>query len=132
MRPFKEVWGSRIIFAGLSKVFTPANKDQQRESKHGVFSLYSKDTLEDTIDYMDKRDVRFDSIFKMKTSSLMGSIKDRISIECSEKAMNISEQLPVTPSVVSAEMARVQANLEFDLILQEMKHYIVLIVWLLT
>ena len=40
--------------------------------------------------------------------------------------------IPVTPSVVSAEMARVRANLEFDFVLQEMKHYIVLIVWLLT
>ena len=55
-----------------------------------------------------------------------------ISIECSDKAMKISEQISVTPSVVSAEMARVQANLEFDLVLQEMKHYTVLTVWLLT
>ena len=69
---------------------------------------------------MNKRKVRFDYICKM------------ISIECSDKAMKISEQISVTPSVVSAEMARVQANLEFDLVLQEMKHYTVLTVWLLT
>ena len=30
LSPFKDVGGSRIIFAGLSKVFTQANKDQQR------------------------------------------------------------------------------------------------------
>ena len=32
LSPFKDVWGSRIIFAGPSKVFNLANKDQQRES----------------------------------------------------------------------------------------------------
>ena len=56
---------------------------------------------------MDKGDVRFDSISKMKTSSLTGSSKDRISVDCSDKALNVPEQVSVTPSVVSAEMARV-------------------------
>ena len=60
---------------------------------------------------MDKRDVRFDSICKMTTSSCMSSIKDRISFEYSDKALHVSEQLPVTPSVVSPEMARVQGQL---------------------
>ena len=50
----------------------------------------------------------------------MESIKDRISMECNYKAMNISEQLSITPSVASAEMARVQANLEVDLVLQKL------------
>ena len=27
LSPFKDAWGSRVIFAGLSKVFTQANKD---------------------------------------------------------------------------------------------------------
>ena len=72
---------------------------------------------------MNKRDARFDSKCKMKTSSHLGSIKNRTRIKGSEKAGNISEQLPVTPSVISAEMARVQANFEFDLVLQEIKHY---------
>ena len=83
--------------------------------------LFTVEILGDTIDYMDKGDVKFDSKCKIKTSSLMGSIQDRISIKFSDKAMNISEQLPLTPSVVSSEMARVQAELEFDLVLQEMK-----------
>ena len=56
---------------------------------------------------MDKRKVRFDSIFKRNTSSHMESIKDRISTKCSDKAMNIPEKISVTLSVVSAEMARV-------------------------
>ena len=60
--PFKDVRGSRIIFAGPSKVFSQANKDQQRESNHVVYSLYSRDILGDSIDYMNERDVMFDSI----------------------------------------------------------------------
>ena len=88
--------------------------------------------LGDSVDYINKREVRFDSICKMKTSIDIKPSKDRISIECCDKALQISEQISDTPSVVSAEMARVQANLEFDLILQEMKHYMVLNVWLLT
>ena len=81
---------------------------------------------------MDKGDVRFDPTHKMKTSSFIGSSKDMISIDSSDKAINLTEQISVTPSVVSAEMARVQAKLEFDLEVQEMKYYIVLMVWLLT
>ena len=45
----------------------------------------------------------------------MGSIKDRISINCSDKAIHLSEHLPVTHSIVWAEMTRVQANMELDL-----------------
>ena len=86
LSPFKDVWGSRIIFAGLSKVFSQANKDQQRESNRAVNSLYSRDILGDSIDYMNERDVRFDYSCKMKTSSHLGSIKDRIGIKCSDKA----------------------------------------------
>ena len=36
---FKDVWGSRIIFAGPSKLFTKDNKDQQRETVHAVYSV---------------------------------------------------------------------------------------------
>ena len=99
LSPFKDVWGSRIIFAVPCKVFTQANKDQQRESNHAVYSLYSRGILGDSIDYKNERDVWFYSTCKMKTSSHLGSIKDRIRIKCSKKAKDISEQHPVTPSV---------------------------------
>ena len=33
---FRDVWGSWIIFAGPSKIFTQATKEQQRESNHTV------------------------------------------------------------------------------------------------
>ena len=39
LSPFKDVWGSRIIFAGPSGFFTQANKDQQRETIHAVYSV---------------------------------------------------------------------------------------------
>ena len=39
LSPFKDVWGSRTIFAGPSKVFTRANKDQQRELNHAVYCM---------------------------------------------------------------------------------------------
>ena len=81
---------------------------------------------------MDKGDVRFDSICKMKNSSLMESSKERISVNFSDMALNVSEQVSVTPSVVFAEMASVQAKLEFDLEVQKLKHYITSMVWLLT
>ena len=35
---FKDVWGSRIIFSRPSKIFTQANREQQRESNHAVYS----------------------------------------------------------------------------------------------
>ena len=46
--------------------------------------------------------------------------------------METSDNLLVSLSIVSAEVARVQPKLEADLLLQEMKLYIVFIVWLLT
>ena len=39
LSPFKDVWGSRIIFAGPSRFFTQANKEQQRETVHAVYSV---------------------------------------------------------------------------------------------
>ena len=74
---------------------------------------------------MNKRDARFHYTCKMKTSSPLGSIKNRIRIEGSDKAVNLSEHHPVTPSFISSEMARVQANFKLDHVLQEMKHYTV-------
>ena len=46
--------------------------------------------------------------------------------------MEISAHHPVSRFFVSTELARVQINLEIDLVLQELKFYAVLIVWLLS
>ena len=70
LSPIKDVWGSRIIFTGTSKVFTRANKDQQRESNHPVYSLYNSDILGDSVNCRVEGGVRFDSKSKMKTSPL--------------------------------------------------------------
>ena len=48
LSPFKDLWGSRIIFAGPSKFFTQANKDQQRETIHAVYSI-RKDYLNNSV-----------------------------------------------------------------------------------
>ena len=97
-----------------------------------VYSLYSSEHLVDSIDCVDKGDVRFDSKCKMKISSHPEPIKGKTRVECGDKTLGTSDHLLVSLSNVSSEVARVQANLEVDLVLQELKLYIVLIVWLLT
>ena len=65
----------------------------------------------ESIDCVNKREARFNSKCKMKTSFYSESIVNKIRVECSDKAMKISDHLSVTLSAVSAEVARVQANL---------------------
>ena len=65
LSPFKDVWGSRIIFAGPSGFFTQANKDQQRETIHAVYSV-----RQDCLNTLDKTNIigefRSESINKVK------------------------------------------------------------------
>ena len=108
-------------------------RDQQRESNHAVYSLYSREHLVDSIDCRDKGEVRFGSKCKMKISPHPESIKGKIRVKCSDKAVETSDHLLVSLSIVSTEVARVQASIEVDFVLlQELKLYIVLLVWLLT
>ena len=86
LSPFKDMWGSRIIFAGPIKVFTRANKNQQRESNHAVYSLHNLDILGDSVDCWVEGDVRFDSNNKMKTSPLMEPSIEEVGVSCSDKA----------------------------------------------
>ena len=67
--------GSRIIFAGLSKIFTQANKDQERGSNHTAYAL---DQWAETNEYVEKREIRFDSKCKTKTSFYSSPIEDEI------------------------------------------------------
>ena len=62
----------------------------------------------------------------------MGPSKDRISVNCSDKAMNLSEQVSATSSVFSAEMARVEAKLEFDLEVQKTEYHMGCMEWILS
>ena len=65
--PFKDVGGSQIIFAGFSKFFTQANKDQQRESSHAVYSVY-RDKLNKSMEYNIIGELRSESISKVQIS----------------------------------------------------------------
>ena len=62
------MWGgSRIIFAGPSKIFTQANKDQQRETIHAVYSI-RKDYLDKSMKTNNIAELRSESISKVKIS----------------------------------------------------------------
>ena len=45
LSPFKDVWGSRIIFSGPNKVFTKTNKEQLRDSNHAVYKFETSESL---------------------------------------------------------------------------------------
>ena len=78
LSPFKDVWGSRIIFAGPNKVFTQANREQQRDSNHAVYAFDISEQLMETSDYMNNREIRFDSIGKIKISFYSSLNEDEI------------------------------------------------------
>ena len=40
LSPFKDKWGSRIIFAGPHKAFTTGNNDLKTDISHAVFSIH--------------------------------------------------------------------------------------------
>ena len=58
----------------------------------------------------------------MKTSPLTEHSKEEAGVSCSDKAINLSENTSVLSSVVSAEPAREQANVEFDLEVQKIEY----------
>ena len=62
LSPFKDVWGSRIIFAGPNKVFTKTNKEQLRDSNHAVYTFEALEGLVDGSKDLQTREIRVDSI----------------------------------------------------------------------
>ena len=118
LSPFKDVGGSRVIFVGPSNIFTQANKDQQRESNYAVYSLHNSDILGGSVNCRVGGDDRFDSNSKMKTSAPKESSKEEVNVSCNNYVISLSKNIPVIYSVVSAELARVQAQVEFDLEIQ--------------
>ena len=56
---FKDVWGSRIIFAGPNKVFTQANREQQRDSNHAVYAVDLKEQMILTNDGIHSKEISF-------------------------------------------------------------------------
>ena len=75
---FKDIWGSRIIFAGPNKVFTKANKEQSRDLSHAVYAFESSEELDDNSGELKTREIRFDSIGRIKTSLYSSPIEDDI------------------------------------------------------
>ena len=68
LSPFKDMWGSRIIFTGPNKVFTQANKEQLRGSNHSVYAFDTREQMIEANDSMHRKEIRFDSNGKIKTS----------------------------------------------------------------
>ena len=63
----------------------------------------------------------------MKILLYSESIINKIGVKCGDKAVEIPAHPLISPPIVSAELARVQLNLEIDLELQKLKFYAVLI-----
>ena len=125
LSPFKDVWGSRIIFAGPNKVFTQAKREQQRDLNHAVYSLDIREQLRKSSDYMNNREIWFDSKCKIKTSFYLSSIEDKVRVERYDKAMTCefsqfeenSVHHSTSISSFAAGLASVQVNLEVDPVL---------------
>ena len=122
LSPFKYVGGSIIIFAGPSKVFTQANKDQQTESNHAVYSLNNSDILGNSDNCGIGWGVRFESNRKIKSYPIVEPSKEEIDVSCSDKAVNLSKNTIVISSAASAEPARVQTTVKFDLKIQKINY----------
>ena len=81
----KDVWGSRIIFARpnkvftqTNKVFTQTNKEQLRVSNHAVYAFDTREQMIEADNNIHKKELRFDSIGKIKTSLYPSPIEDEI------------------------------------------------------
>ena len=78
LNPFKDVWGSKIMCAGPNKVFTQAKKEQLRETNHTVYAFDTREKMIENNDNFHKKEIRFDSNGKIKTSLYSSLIKDEI------------------------------------------------------
>ena len=78
LSPSKDVWGYRIIFAGPNKVFTQANNEKLRDSNNAVYAFDTKEKMIENNDNMHNKQIRFDSIGKIKTSLYSSPIEDEI------------------------------------------------------
>ena len=103
--PFKDVGGSQIICACPSKFFTQANKDQQRESSHAVYSV-SRDEFNKSMEYDIIGELRTESISKVKISHPVKWNK------LDEKDL-IENKDFISPGT-SAELARVMVSADID------------------
>ena len=78
LSPFKDIWDSRIIFAGPNKVFTKTKKEQLRDSNHEMYTFEASEGLVDDWEDFQTREIRFDSIGRIKNSLYSSPIEDEI------------------------------------------------------
>ena len=105
LSPFKDVGGSRIIFAGPSKFFTEANKDQQRQTIHAVYSI-RKDYLDKSVETNIIAEFRSESFSKVKISHHMS---------CSKSGRkDVIKATDLISSGTSAELARLMVSAYFN------------------
>ena len=78
MSLFKDEWDSRIIFAGPNKVFTKTIKEQLRDSNHSLYTFETSESLVEGGKDLQTKEIRFDSISKIKTSLYSSPIEDEI------------------------------------------------------
>ena len=76
LSPFKDIWGSCIIFAGPNKEFTKANKEQMRGSSHAVYMSNTESIEENDLEH--KKEFGFESKGKVQISLFTSPIEDNI------------------------------------------------------
>ena len=110
LSPFKDVWGSRIMFAGPQKVFTKINKQMSGDSNHAVYTADVNEIQEQCNSGLEIREDRFNSIERIRTSLY--------------SSLEISDEIEETRKVRFDSIGRIRASsypsvIEDD-ILQEM------------
>ena len=92
LSPFKDIWGSRIIFAGPNKEFTKANKEQLWGSNHAVYMI---DQDKEGIQCLEgSKKVRFKSEGEVRTFFFTSPIEDDILQEMGfEPAFDLEKQI---------------------------------------
>ena len=76
LSPFKDIWGSRIIFARPNKEFTKASKEQIRGSSHAVYMSNTESIEENNSEH--KKEIRFESKGMVQISLFTSPIEDDI------------------------------------------------------
>ena len=74
LSPFKDVDGSRIIYAGPSKCFTRMDNDQNLDSNYAIYSIFSKGIENELINTELYREYRFKPKDKVRVSPLTGMV----------------------------------------------------------
>ena len=109
LSPFKDVWGSRIIFAGPHHVFTQGNLGVRNEVSHAVFLL--RDRMENN--FTEEEEIR---PFSIKTDKVLGTT-------IHPYAFSEDDLLDAGGEVPEQFESRVESNLEQLQIMYEPDHF---------